>query len=201
MAAAEPQGELIGRAIERWQAGVDREASFRLLVESYYRPVRYYFEKRGFSAEDARDLTQETFLGIYKGLAGFRREAGFETWLYSIAANACRKALRHRRVHKRRLETEATSMTELPREIAHPAAGGALGGVLQGERRQRLRRAIDALPGRMRACLAMRVYQELSYREIAVAMRLSVETVKAHLYQARQRLRRELRDDAVKERR
>ncbi|MEM7353957.1 MAG: sigma-70 family RNA polymerase sigma factor, partial [Acidobacteriota bacterium] len=92
------QHERIRRAIERWQAGVDREASFRLLVEAYYRPLRFYFAKRGFSAEDARDLTQEAFFGIYRGLPRFRREARFDTWLYQVAANTCRKALRDRHV-------------------------------------------------------------------------------------------------------
>ncbi len=197
--ATEMDHERIRLAIERWQAGVDREASFRTLVESYYRPVRYYFAKRGFSTEDARDLTQETFLGIYRGLPSFRREARFDTWLYQIAANTCRKALRDRYVQKRRMEVEAKSMTDLPRDVARPGgpSDAALGGVLRREARARLRRAIAALPIKMRTCLAMRVYQELSYREIAAAMRLSVETVKAHLYQARQRLKRELSDDSA----
>ncbi len=181
---------------------MDREASFRMLVESYYRPVRFYFAKRGFSAEDARDLTQETFFGVYRGLTRFRREARFDTWLYQIAANMCRKALRDRSVQKRRSEIEAKSMTDLPREVAQPdeaADPAALGEVLRKERSARLRRAIAALPVKMRTCLAMRVYQELSYLEIAAAMRLSVETVKAHLYQARQRLKNELNDDSAPE--
>ncbi len=191
--------ERVRRAVERWQAGIEREASFRTLVESYYRPVRYYFAKRGFSDEDARDLTQETFFGVYRSLARFRRESRFDTWLYQIAANTCRKALRDRGTQKRRMEVEARSMTDLRREVAEggEAAGAALDGVLRRESRERLRRAIASLPVRMRACLAMRVYQDLSYREIAAAMRLSVETVKAHLYQARQRLKEELSDDSA----
>lgn len=196
--------ERIRRAIERWQSGVDREASFRTLVETYYRPVRYYFAKRGFSAEDARDLTQETFFGVYRGLTRFRRDARFDTWLYQIAANTSHKALRDRGVQKRRMETEAKSMTDLPRDVAQPTAAGdpaPLGGVLAEEGRERLRHAIATLPVKMRTCLAMRVYQDLSYREIAAAMQLSVETVKAHLYQARQRLKRELDEEGSAERR
>lgn len=203
MAPKDPQDrERVRRAIERWQQGLDREASYRTLVEVYYRSVHGYFAARGFSEEDARDLTQEAFFGIYKGLASFRREASFETWLFQVAANTGRKALRDRGVLKRRLTVEARSMTDLPQEIGElderPDAP-PLGGLLRKEQRQRLRRAIERLPTRMRACLAMRVYQELSYREIATAMRLSVETVKAHLYQARQRLKRELEDEPAKE--
>jgi RNA polymerase sigma-70 factor, ECF subfamily len=196
--------ERIRRVIERWQAGVDREAGFQTLVESYYRQVRYYFAKRGFSDEDARDLTQETFFGVYRGLPRFRRDARFDTWLYQIAANMSLKALRDRNVQKRRMETEARSMTDLPREVAQPTKAtepAPLGRVLAEERRQRLRRAIATLPVKMRTCLAMRVYQDLSYREIAAAMRLSVETVKAHLYQARQRLKQELDEEPGGDRR
>ncbi len=192
--------ERVRRAVERWQAGIDREASFRTLVDGYYRPVRFYFMKRGFSAEDARDLTQETFIGVYRGLTRFRRDARFDTWLYQIAANTCSKALRDRRVQKRRMETEARSMTDLHRDVAQGGeAADPAAGALRVEGRERLRRAIAALPPKMRACLAMRVYQELSYLEIAAAMRRSVETVKAHLDQARQRLRRELDDDSARD--
>ena len=183
---------------------MEREASFRTLVESYYRSVHYYFVQRGFSADEAGDLTQETFFGIYKGLASFRGEARFDTWLYQIAANTCRKTWRDRHAKKRRLELEAKSMTDLPGDPAPPEPASdpaALDDVLLRERRQRLRRAIAALPVKMRACLTMRIYQELSYQEIAVAMQLSVETVKAHLYQARQRLRQELSEDATSARR
>ncbi len=191
--------ERIRRAVERWQAGLDRESSFRTLVDSFYRTVYHYFAKRGFSAEDSRDLTQETFLGVYKGLARFRGEARFDTWLFQIAANTCRKTLRNRHVQKRRLETEAKSMTDLHREVAQDSRAEITGleDVLRRESHARLRLAIDALPNKMRACLAMRVYQELSYQDIAAAMRLSVETVKAHLYQARQRLKRDLSKEAA----
>lgn len=187
----------IRRAIAGWQEGVDRETHYRTLVETYYRAVYGYFLRRGFGDETG-DLTQEVFFGIYKGLASFRREASFETWLFQIAANTGRKALRDRGVLKRRLTAEARSMTDLPQEIAEPREPGderPLGGLLDQERRARLRRAITGLPPQMRSCLEMRVYQELSYREIAAALRLSVETVKAHLYQARQRLQRELGDE------
>ena len=189
-------GDKLGDA--RGHNARDREAEFHRLVERHYRQVHRFFSKRGFSEEDCRDLTQETFLGIYKGLATFRHHARFETWLFQIAANTYRKALRDRNVLKRRLDVEARSMTDLPYDI--PADGGPLPSdpqaqALSGERRRRLREAVEALPAKMRACLAMRIYQERSYQEIATAMRLSVETVKAHLYQARQRLKKDLGDD------
>jgi RNA polymerase sigma-70 factor (ECF subfamily) len=64
--------------------------------------------------------------------------------------------------------------------------------LLAGERSRLLREAIGKLPEQMRKCLLLRVDQEMRYKEIAVVLRLSPETVKVHLFQARKRLREEL---------
>lgn len=52
-----------------------------------------------------------------------------------------------------------------------------------------LRAKLDQLPPQMRRCLYLRLYHDLKYREIAALMRISIETVKAHLHQAQNRLR------------
>ena len=187
--------EQIDRLVAAWRRGSDREAGFRRLVEAYYRPVHRYFVRRGFADEEARDLTQQTFLGIVGGLAEVRDAARFEPWLFEIAANVLRKTMRRVRTHKRQGEA---AMVDLPEgsvleEVARaPLADDPLRRALAKERRERLRQAIERLPARMRTCLALRVYQDRSYGEIATVMGLTVDTVKAHLYQARKRLEAEL---------
>jgi RNA polymerase sigma-70 factor (ECF subfamily) len=74
--------ELVNRRIGESQTGGEREETFRLIFDRYYRSVYRFFEKRGFSTEECQDLTQETFLRVYKGMATFRGEARFETWLF-----------------------------------------------------------------------------------------------------------------------
>ena len=64
--------------------------------------------------------------------------------------------------------------------------------VLRNERRRLLREAIEELPVQMRRCTVLRTYQDLSLKEIAVALRLSVDTVKVHLFRARKTLRLKL---------
>ena len=64
--------------------------------------------------------------------------------------------------------------------------------VLEDERQHAMREAIRELPDQMRRCLTLRVYQDLSYREIATVMKLKIDTVKAHLFQARARLKKNL---------
>lgn len=199
------QAAVAGRAavaqaiLQELQEGAPLEDLFRRLFEIYYTPLCRFFGRRGFSPEDAVELTQETFLGIYTGIGSFRGEAGFETWMWKIANNACRKRHRWRSAEKRAGEEVPLDGAE---EIAAGAPGTFPGGSAPGpgeaaldrERSRVLRDAIERLPEQMRKCLMLRVYQDLKYREIAVVLRLSLETVKAHLFQARKRLQEELGD-------
>lgn len=182
----------IGDALAALRAGTAQEASFRRLFELYHRSIHSFFVRRGVAFEDARDLTQEVFVGIYQGISSFRGDAGFDTWVFMIATNAFRKWLRRRSAGKRRGEQLAIdgvgddpgSLSEaLPRVEAEGQAA-----LLTRERTARLHAAIEELPPQMRRCLVLRIEQEYKVREIATLLRLSPETVKAHLFQARKKL-------------
>jgi len=178
----------IDRAIRSFQAGRDREGSFRVLFDTYRAPLLRFFARKGFSPEEQSDLAQETFLGIYKGLGGFRHESRFESWLYRLATTTYLKRLRAAATDKRRGREVVHDETAPPVAETRPL-GDPLGGVLREERREALRQAVRELPGQMRKCLTLRIYHELSYREIASVMRIELDTVKAHLFQAREKLR------------
>jgi RNA polymerase sigma-70 factor (ECF subfamily) len=177
------------------------EERFQLLFEHYYPRLLSFFSRRGLSREDSLDLIQETFIGIYKGIGSFRRQAQFETWLFEIAINAYRKMLRRRGTQKRgalEVPLDRGKPEENP-EVLHALASSAQGPdeeILGRERSRRLREAITGLPRQMRRCLVLRLDQDLKYREIAVVMRLSVGAVKVHLFEARLRLQKELGPDA-----
>jgi RNA polymerase sigma-70 factor (ECF subfamily) len=179
--------EPVQEIIERLQAA-PREEDFRRLFDLYYPRVLHFFARRGFPPQDCQDLTQETFLGIYRSIGSFRRDARFETWLFTIATNAYRKRLRHGTAGKREGQELPLEPEGAP-DAAEPRADEEL---LRRERSRRLREAVKKLPEQMRRCLTLRVYQEMKYREIAALLRLSPETVKVHLFQARRRLREEL---------
>ncbi len=183
--------EAIVRAVAALQSGVDTESSFRLLFESFYHPLQRFFARKGFAREDALDLTQETLLGIYKGVREFRREARFETWLFRVATTTYLKRLRTGSAAKRSgIETSLDDVTAAQEPPA--PAGDQLESVLDDEQRQAMRQAIEELPEKMRKCLTLRIYHELSYREIATVMKLKINTVKAHLFQAKEKLRDKL---------
>ncbi len=174
----------------------DAEESFRFLFERYHQPLQRFFARKGFPPEDALDLTQETLLGIYKGVRDFRYEARFETWLYRVATTTYLKRLRTGSAVKRSgIETSYDDMA--PAQEPPAPSEDQLENVLDDERRQEMREAIEELPEKMRKALTLRIYQELSYREIATVMKLKINTVKAHLFQAKEKLREKLKDDSL----
>lgn len=191
---------IVESLIEQLQAPASRgdaNEAFRRLFDLYSPRLYHFFSRRGFPHSDCLDLTQETFLGIYKGVGAFRRDASFETWLFKIATNAYRKRLRWGVAGKRdapevSLEgsgDEGGAMAAALAATDLPAPGEEM---LRRERSLVLRQAIDRLPDQMRKCLVLRVDHEMKYKEIAVVLRLSPETVKVHLAHARRRLQEEL---------
>ena len=125
--------------------------------------------------EDASDLAQEAFVRAWRGLRHFKGEAALSTWLYRIAVNVCLN-----RVSAKRLETEPIVDDRFEdRQSADPSAG-----LLGGERRNAVRKAIAALPEKQRATLILRVYHELSHQQIADILGSSVGAVKANFFHA-----------------
>lgn len=183
------------RAVADFQGGADREKSFELLFRRFQPRIERFLAPRVFSPEERLDLTQAIFLRIYRGLEGFRGEGSLEGWVLRIAANAYRQ-WRDRQPGGRHAAPEVPF--EDPAEVPEPspaapftspsAAGSPLDHAVHRERRETLRRAIGELAPKQRLCMELYVYQERGVQEIATALRISPETVKAHLFQARQRL-------------
>jgi RNA polymerase sigma-70 factor (ECF subfamily) len=141
-------------------------------------------------------MSQETLLRVFNGMQQFRGEGRIEVWIFRVAHSVYLNAVRARSVLKR-------SGSEVPFEPENEPAedspsstrsGEPLDQALIRERQVLLSRAIEELPPQMRRCIQLRVMQDLKYREIAEVLHISVDSVKAHLYQARQHLQRNLRD-------
>lgn len=190
-------GDPTARAIRRFQGGrgSDREAAFRFLYETYFHALRRFFARKGLSPDDCLDLTQETFLGIYMGLEAYEHRERFEAWLYRVATTTFLKWRRHGAAAKRAGHEVSRDDLDHP-EAVGVTPGRQLSGLLSEERRAALRSAVAELPDQMRDCLTLRLYHDLAYREIAVIKKLSIETVKAHLFRARKKLEERLGDFA-----
>ncbi len=189
----------VDHLVEEIQAGRSPEENFGKLYERYRVPVSHFFMSRGFSTQEAEDLAQETFVRVYRNIGALRLDTSFEGWLFSVARNTWKNALRARSTMKRQAETvpletiidlDEASATEPGDPAENPEEQ-----VLARERTQILRRAIEELPPKMRECVHLRVGQGLRYREIATIMRYSMTTVKSQLLEARRRLKPLLEKD------
>ena len=177
------------------QQGIDREENFRRLFERHRPRVQNFFRKKGFSQQEIADLTQDVFLRVFKSIDTFRGDSTFEWWLKEVADSVYKNELRRRGAEKRdgieqSLDARSKPDDDSSRpllELLSPDSSP----LAQAERQEqiaRIRAALLELPPQMRQCCLLRYQEGLKYQEIAKIMKISIETVKAHLFQARKRL-------------
>jgi RNA polymerase sigma-70 factor, ECF subfamily len=164
----------------------DRHA-FGILVRSHQEPVYRWILRLVHDEETARDLTQETFLRGMRGLEGFRGDAGIGTWLRTIATNVVRS---HARARAATLSVPLDPA--LPSDAQDPAAA-----TLAADDRRALARAVAELPPRQREVVRLRIYEELSYSEIARLTGSNENAAKVNFHHALKRLRRVLNERAA----
>lgn len=202
-----PDGEDLDRIlIEKIRKGVEPEESAAQLYRRWYRRLYDFFLRKRFSEEDCGDLTQDVLFRVFKSIDDFRGES-FGSWLFTIAASVYKNEVRRRRTTKRdaRERSFEQMQEDDPAILANrPSLGAAPGknaldNILEREGQEALHRAIAEMPPKMRSCCYMRYVQGLKYREIAVALKISLGTVKAHLAQAKERLKDELGIDLAPE--
>lgn len=195
MTSAKEEGFDLQQAILELQAGGRVELNSRHIFELFYPWVRRFFGRLGHTPQDSEDLAQETFSQVFERIRSFRHDGSFKSWLFAVASNLHRNE--HRRRHREKRSAPEISIDTSRDAEASPPEPASLDAppdraVYTRERREALTRAMEGLPPQMRQVLSLRVDQDLKYREIAAVLQISVETVKAHLFQARQRLRAEL---------
>lgn len=175
--------------------GEEGEDGEHLVFYKYQARIQRFFEKKGISQEEAQDLTQETFMRVFRSEAMFEGKEQMEAWIFEIARNVRGNALRAKGTLKRAatvISLDEPGPEGEQMEVANPAllAGkqDALARAISHEQLKVLSRALVELPEQMRQCVRLRS-MGLKYKEIAQVMRISIDTVKSHLFQAKKRLR------------
>lgn len=174
------------RLMTRAQAGdvAAFEELFRVLRGRTFQVARSLVGSR----EDALDLTQEAFTKLYSARASYDPRQPFLPWFHRILRNACFSFLRkHGQARPRSLQALDEEGEERLLDIEDP--GPAPGAALEAEdERQVFQRALARLSTRDREILALRHYDDLSYKEIAEALEIPEGTVMSRLFHARRRL-------------
>lgn len=152
-------------------------AAFSELISRYQDRVYRFLVRLTNSQDEAAELTQESFLQAYQGLAAWRPDAAFSTWLFRIARNLAFDLLR------RRKRVEFVALEE-DFEIADsaPTPDRRLETV---QRYQQLEAALAQLPIEHREILLLREVEEMSYEDIATVLELNPGTVKSRIARAR----------------
>lgn len=157
--------------------------AFEEIVRRYQRRV-YGTAFRIVRRHDvADDVAQEAFVRAYQALATFDLGRPFGPWICRIAANLSIN-------HLRSPEAREDPLPETHAQTASP--GGPLDTLLHGEAQRVLEEALGGLPSEQRAVFVLRVFEELSYKEIADALGIQMGTVMSRLARARERLREAL---------
>ncbi len=172
--------------IRRCQAG--DVAAFEPLVERYRQRVWRLAFQILRDREEAWDCAQEAFVRAYQSLPAFRGQSAFYTWLFRITVNVATDRHRARGARLRAFGAEPVPEEEWARTAADPGAAPDQAAI-QAERRQRIGRALDALPPKFRAIIMLADVEGLSYREIAQVLSCPIGTVMSRLHAARRRLR------------
>ncbi|MGC4092424.1 MAG: sigma-70 family RNA polymerase sigma factor [Polyangiaceae bacterium] len=188
--AREADAEIDRALIERAQAG-DRDA-FRELVERHQRRAFAIAFALVKDEEDAREVVQEAFVRVFRGLGQFHGGSSFFTWLYRIVTNlsidVIRRPARRDTSLDETLEIEESDDAPLARiEGADPLLQ-----VHRGELRTRIESALAELPAYHRGVILMREVQGMSYEEMAEAMGVSKGTIMSRLFHARRKLQKAL---------
>jgi RNA polymerase sigma-70 factor (ECF subfamily) len=162
---------------------------FTAIFDDYQRPVYNYLLRMTQDQTVAEDLTQETFIRVYRGLPGFRGEASLATWVYHIATNI---SLDHFRRRSTAQDTVTRSLdgVETDQEwLADNKAASPEQLATQSAMAVCVQKFMEQLPPDYRAALVLHDLQGMKNREIAAVLDVSLDTVKIRLHRARTKLR------------
>lgn len=181
--------------LEKIRSGKDRDQAFSEAYRLFYPKLIRFFQRWRVAESDCPDLTQEVLFRVFKNIDTFREDSTFAGWVFAIAVHQLKNDHRRRHTKKRNEDVEVSLDPERESKLPEGQTGddlfgtSVLGKLIAQEQFEDLRAAYMRLPPKERQCFYLRYVREYKYEEIAVLMKISVGTVKAHLFQCRKKLK------------
>lgn len=177
------------------QAQKGNQNAFEELVYRYDRSVLSIALKYSNNEDDAKDLYQEVFIRVYRGLKNFRFQSEFSTWLFRITTNVCLTYKTRSKEHLKvsiesdfdNEENEFSTTKELVYDGSSPeeiSSGADLGEIVNS--------AVESLSPKQKMTFILKHYEGYKIREIAEMMNCKEGTVKKYLFDAIKNLRKKL---------
>ncbi|MBN1402882.1 MAG: sigma-70 family RNA polymerase sigma factor [Opitutales bacterium] len=184
--------------VERMRQGDDK--AFEQVVNLYWDRIYSRVLQLLKNPQDAEEVTQDAFMRAHRGLANFRGDSAFSTWLFQIATNLAHNRYwywwRRKRDYSMSLDqtlghdSDTTLVDVLPSTEDGPEED-----ILTNELTRKIEESLPKLNRKHRDILALRIKDNLSYEEIAQKLGIRVGTVKSRIARARESLREKLGSD------
>lgn len=165
------------------------QAGFALLVSKYQKRIFRMALAIVRNESDADSITQDTFVTAYVKLANFEGRSEFETWLTRIAINKCRDHLRARRWN---LVPIGSSDDDSPSVDVADDRPDAERAIMSSQIGKAIDLAVEGLSAQQKVIFRLRHFEEMPLEEIATLLELAPGTVRAHLFRAVHKVRKEL---------
>lgn len=178
--------EIFGNEDLQWvhEIRAGQRTSFSHLVRKYQRSLLRVSLRFVKDLATAEDVVQESFMKAYERLDSFEGRASFKSWLFQIAVNTAKNKLRERREGHSDLESVQLSVPAVAEEsVSHQALS------------KLIHKAVGELPFRQRTALVLRIFEDLSFKEIAEIMECPYDTAKANYRHALLKLKDEFETD------
>ncbi len=168
--------------------------AFRLLIDQYQEPLLKLCKGFLHNDEDARDVTQETFIEVIQAIKSFRGNAKLSTWLYRIAVNKSLNLIRKRKhvISFRAFDLLSHSERNPNKSLVNTDSYTFFDPVEKEERKKHIKKALDTLPENQRIAFLLNKYMNLSYKEIAETMEVTVSAVESLIHRAKANLQKKL---------
>lgn len=164
--------------------------SFELLIADYQVYAYNVAYRMLGNEEDAKDMTQEALIKVYKSIHKFKENSNFSTWLYRIVMNTCKDELKKRKEVILSLDKEIeTNDGRISREIGDDRLNPSKI-VERNEVSKMVQEAISALSDSNRMVIVLRDIQGLSYEEISQVIKEPIGTVKSRINRGRSQLKK-----------
>ena len=165
------------------------DTAFTELVKKYQKPVHALVWRKIGDFHVAEEITQDTFLKAYQGLATLKKPQSFASWLYVIAANHCSTWMRKKRLQTQSLEETSSVQLEKTTYSGYVIEGNER--TAAETRREVVKKLLTKLQESERTVITLHYFGEMSSVEIGAFLGVSENTIRSRLRRAQQRLKKE----------
>lgn len=159
-------------------------AAFKLLIDRYIDPIFSYIFRLTKNRQDTEDISQDTFVRVWKGFSTYHSSSAFRPWIFSIAHNCAIDFFRKKRELVFSDFAEADSEQDLfSRELSDPLPL-AEELIAKVEDKELVEKLVSELPAHLRSVVLLHSIEEMTFEEVAIALGRPRNTVKSQYRRA-----------------